>query len=680
MVVLRIIGDEWKFGEKIALSMPPSKTFHMVTTQLREKLQIPTFQGCALYFTEGKPPSYVRATIPVPMQSTPGKEGMKDGCLLFVKTRCDAARQERDRVFQSALEDWRKAMGITAILSDGSDVLDFLDEFSKRLNPEDAKDINEHESELRHRIAGEESRAYFVVTFEYREIQQMKDEETAKRQDIMESWLQLAMELFERGLAAPRRQWQRACLCSSEAAARLAITTLYDAFVGNEGSSAKSAFFSRYQQMLQAAETSSAAAIVSKLPALTTNTASYAAEGQGVSVAMLPVTLEREIADLKRLMSVLLEGQVEAKRSLAQAYEVANAGTEQRYKLFMESVIRTSNDLAERDARLPLGAEEERLLRERRSLLQALLDAEERDADDAHWQLLRTKFESLSRTTSNATADFEAFRDVVDLRVRERNAFASALQQATAENARLATHLTLFESIVEDQAQELQHVSAWIAETHEKRRGGAIQRGGCDISSHGRWQRAHTGYPATCGLHPDVYALLIRVVEMHEPIPTTLSQSVIGYSPERRWEARDVDPLSRQERCSRDEDLVRSSAEARHYFRSVVEELSLRCGADVCQTADEVCFRYGLSSHVMRGRFLRVLDDEMPHLAGAVDILLEVYAEREAELMVNLTQRHGATVNFVAYEDPVTGSTYYYHAGVDMTQWRRPAGDLEFMR
>lgn len=659
MVVIRLIGDEWKFNEKIALAIPPSKSFTMMTTQLREKLQIPSFQGCALYFTEGKPPNYIRATVPVPMQSTPGREGLKDGSLLFVKTRCDGAQQQRDRVFQSALDDWRKANGIREILSDGSDVMDFLDDFVKRLNPSAAADINDHEHEERCKVEGLESREYFVVTFEFREVQQLKDKEKAQRLSLEESYDLEARRLYQVHVFLPRLQSERNAVARLEQQGRSIVAAESEKWFSNE----RAAWSQQTAQLVAAA---TARTNLQPLPSGNDHAPSTTAQ------TLISSDLHKELADMKRMMRSLLENQNETKRALTQAYESANDATALRYKSFMEAVLRTSQDLAERDVTIPLHAEEERLLRERRALLESLIEAEERDAENAQLALLQHQYQCLIEEGHRAEKDMLLLRDAARKNAHERNQLASTLRMVTEDCLRQQVEMKLLEDVASFQEKELLDVRKRLQVADLKSSAAPLLSGGdvtWDMSSNGRFERAMKRFPGTSGLHPDAFAVCLRVVEMYEPLPNTIHRTVLGHLP--GTTGRVVDPMHPVDRLEHDEMAVKQSPEAQHFFRSLLVDISTKCAADPCHVQDELCFRYRIASHSLRPKFLRVLDDVEPFLAPVCDLLLHIYNEREAELMVVL--KDVPSDDAVAYHDPATGSVYYYFAAVDMAQWRKPS-------
>ncbi|KAH9581950.1 hypothetical protein LSM04_001443 [Trypanosoma melophagium] len=173
MLVLRLVGDEWSWEDRIALAMPP---------------------------TEGRPPSCCRPTIPLDMATWPQKERIRDGTVLWVRAAPSLVQQERERVFQSSLEEWRKKNGLTGIADDGSDVKRFIAELSSHLNKADTKELSEQEQEARNTIEGEVHRLFAHMIYTQRTTVEMESEEQKYRQSLEEEYATMIKELYQKFL------------------------------------------------------------------------------------------------------------------------------------------------------------------------------------------------------------------------------------------------------------------------------------------------------------------------------------------------------------------------------------------------------------------------------------------------------------------------------------------------
>lgn len=683
MVVLRLIGDEWKYAEKIAIAVPPSKTFLMCTTQLRDKLQIPSFSGCALYLTEGKPPNYVRSTVPISLQSTPGMLGLKDGALLYVKTNCDATRQQRDREFHEALEVWRKENKIAGILSDGSDVFEFIDDFSSRLHPAVAKDVAEHEAEQRAVVEGEENRKFFVLTFEYREVQSLKDKEKDLRDKYVEDWFDELVVLFRTKLRAPLFASQRSAVVDREAVERAVVErecsegatqlakVLHDICALQQKPTVS--------EQVHSASPSSSAGVqpIIETPKLLSGMTLVSTSMSDASVAMLAqrmnelsTQVQTDTHDLRSMIAALAREHAASTKYLAEAYDKVNDGVESRYLAHFEASLRASQELALKDVWLPAAKEEEMLLRKKQDLLRRLTEYTQTEMDDQRIQKLAAENEAVMQLLASVTAVQDDIAALASARVRERDEYAAALEQATEENFRLLKHVSLFEGIVEQQDRDVDALRLSLKKYQTSARRGQPQQVPI-FSGDAKWQHQQCVHPHTAGLHPDVYSVCCQAAQKYAEVPDHVYREVLGYP--FGATVRRPDPLSPDERNHRDDIATRESALGRAYFRTVVEEQSLRCASCPYQVADELCFSYRVGAHPHRRKFLRVMDDVAPHVAPVVDLVLDLFHGRELELMVAL--RGARLEDCVECWDAATGLPYYYHPSVDVTQWHKPRRD-----
>jgi hypothetical protein len=671
MPVLRLIGDEWKFNEKIAISIPPAKSFLMCATQLKEKLQIPSWTGCALYWTEGKPPNYVRATVPISLNSTPGREGMKDGTMLYVKSKSTQAQQELDREFHEALIEWRKANRIEGILSDGSDVFEFMDEYASKLKPSDARDIAEHESEKRAVVQGEEHRAFFVVTFEYREVQNLKDKETAARALIDEAF-------FSEWRAAYRQLfWIPRCLHLQQAVQRIHEPSKRDTIATEEVSS-RSNLEAEHRRTIadqralleQRALTQQQSAPTVHQTSLPSMSSAYVTGDMGDRLSLLELSLKNETSQIRGLMTGLMSSFSQANEHLAQSYESMSTSLEKQFLRNLEGSLKATIALKEQDARAPLDREEEIQLERKIKALKALIEEEIRQTEDQRINIAKTECDVVHGIASAVLAEQDHLRQAIDIKMRQLSETENALRVAENENMELGRLLKLHHVLLQHQDVELDQYKATLLQYEERVRYGKAATTSFAVNEV-RWSKLSSStYRSTAGLHPDVYSTCIQVVQRRESIPQQIYTEVLGYP--LGFPARTPDPLSPEERLIHDDAVVRNSTAAVRYFKGIVDEISLVAQGCPYQVGDELCFRYRIPSHPLRKQYIAVVDDDHPHLAGVLDALLDVFAGREAELMLFLTGVRWSAGEFLPCWDGSAQRYYYHHPRCQITQWTAP--------
>ncbi|MDP2058190.1 MAG: hypothetical protein Q8J97_00515, partial [Flavobacteriaceae bacterium] len=221
-VILKLIGDEWDFKEKIVISVPAQKPFNTNNITFAKKLGLDTFgPPWTLYHTEGKPPGVVRPTRPIAHSSNPTKEKLAVGTILYVK-EADSEMQRRDVEFQESLEAFRRSAGKKAndIEPDGSDVDAFVDSYSKNLNVRDATHITEMEITGRDKLEGEAYRIWWSLTFELREVADFKAAELSARTRIFDETAQTLQRAFDELIKKPLLAAKVKTLETQEASAR----------------------------------------------------------------------------------------------------------------------------------------------------------------------------------------------------------------------------------------------------------------------------------------------------------------------------------------------------------------------------------------------------------------------------------------------------------------------------
>ena len=655
MVVLRLIGDEWAFNEKIAIALPPAKSFNMFTTQMAKLLSVPQWTGLCLYYSEGKPPNYCRATVPVPMNSNPGKEGLKDGTILYVKVGADGKRQQADRIFHESLLAWRKENNIASILSDGSDVFEFIDEFSSRLNPAAAEDINDFERERRGKLEGEEHREYFMLTYEYREIQQMKDEERDKRAAMAIEWEENAMELFATFVLLPRQRLARVRLIDDETQRRGQCT--------NDEGSSRTELIARRKAEGEQIEKAAAALALKQQQDLADaenkvqqdraqqqqqpNTmAGHSTGGVAIDASALQQAVRdavrAEADELRRLAEAVHQEQRFTSQVWQQQLDeqgrdmvAREADWNRRYKELSDWEL----SLLQREKQMSAGgvasgpSPRRAALQQQNDLLRQLIAEEENQESRAliqHAELIeedmRKQYAELQRVYSASTAEVSSLKTRLHLSEAARSSMEQEVVQLQQRTEERDTQLQL----------ALEKVSSYEAEVV--------------TCQNILFEVPH--------LHPEVQRVAFRVVQSFEPIPARLMEWI------RSW----CDPSRLTE------EYARQCSDATEYFDDLLSQIVLQCGASADMVSDVLCQRYRILSHPQREAFRRSLDEHQPHLSAVVDLLTQVYQGREAELLLMIIRYESSegqqTGDWV--ENNAGDRSYYYHPAAGMSQWLEP--------
>lgn len=222
MVIVKLYGDEWGLEEKIVASLKPASTFASVLALITSKLGAESFNGLCLYRTEGRPPGAIRPTVPISINSTPQREKMVDGTIVYVKV-ADLQQQEMDVLFQESLDNFRRDRDINGIQPDGSDVVGFKSWLASNLNMKEAGEIAEHEQTLRSKVEVEEFRGFRNITVDERDKMKLKDEELDGRTSCSALAFAEAQRLFAVIVCGPLRKERLLQLNREETMARLVL-------------------------------------------------------------------------------------------------------------------------------------------------------------------------------------------------------------------------------------------------------------------------------------------------------------------------------------------------------------------------------------------------------------------------------------------------------------------------
>jgi hypothetical protein len=215
-LVLKILGDRISAEAKVVHSMKVAASFE--SEQARLKAKVGDLAGTIFYHCEGIKP-HMRPTYPIPWKSTPGREKLKGGDFVWLRevTRYE---QEKDVEFQRSLEAFRKERGYTGPQPENRDVDEFIHELSSKLASVKAEEIAADEAAGRTRTLASEFREFRDITIEYREVQQVKDDEAAGRQAIAAA-LQAALDDGYRvHVAGPRIATRLRAVAADEATDR----------------------------------------------------------------------------------------------------------------------------------------------------------------------------------------------------------------------------------------------------------------------------------------------------------------------------------------------------------------------------------------------------------------------------------------------------------------------------
>jgi hypothetical protein len=478
--VLNFIGDDIPYAMKEVHSMKIGASFESERSRLKPKLQLGDLAGVVLYHTEGTRP-HLRPTRPLSWKSTPGKEKLKRGAVLWCR-EATRLRQEQDVQFQESLEEWRAARGYDGPQPELADVDEFIEELSTSLAAVAAKDISEREDTARRKILAEEFREFRDFTVDERARQQLRDAEEAGRAAVASDLQMLLNAGYQTHVAVPR---YRPLLRAEEAACDAAQKKLEDEESNERRDTERQASMSRQAASLADANRKAAAdaekraeelelmkAQAREAAALQQQQLSSGGGGGGsLSDAQMKALVDSlqgggaaspEVMVALRALQERLDAQDEKSEGLVRTLVAAhNDALERKFA----SIRRDEGDMAQRyQARLQqfekeavragiAGAETaadadaiERLVQEQNALLQEMRDLEEAEAEQCRQALQQAQGGAMAAVAGSLLAAqshiaatlerIEASRLRVEAAIvaREKREAAAADQRATASN------------------------------------------------------------------------------------------------------------------------------------------------------------------------------------------------------------------------------------------------------
>ncbi|EKF27792.1 hypothetical protein MOQ_008476 [Trypanosoma cruzi marinkellei] len=625
MVVLRIIGDEWSWEDRIALAVPPQKIFTMCIPLLISKLGVEKWNGLVLYKTEGKPPKYCRATTPIDMASNPQKERLRDGAVLWVRVGPSLTQQERDRVFQKSLEEWREKNGLKGVSVDGSDVRRFVEEMNSRLNRTDAALLTSQEQEARTAIEGEEHRLFFYMTMIHREKDALQREEAEQRQSLEDAYMRVAEQNYrEHRLLLLRTRVVEFGVC--EERSRLVIQEEQ----WREFEMLQGAFQKRHWALQDARErqiSDSKAMLEEQNQGRGEMSTHEETVGTNADVAMLVSVVHAELQRLLEPLEKVYHEKVEILERQREATVRENEKFLASLRHYIGSLFRViRSEMRLSDLSLlsvpsdSVGMEEiNEALRQQEGLLKELAQ-EYRDLDrqvsSAFGETaLKKTLSTVHVTQLNLYQYLESLRELLS---------ATQLLWCGVEEAKTQESAYLTQDALEKQQQE------------EPERKASSLEGVTETALHTERMDDHTNGEKnlTFGIHRDVYNILLMFVSRYVEFSS--------------W----------------------GPCHGAEGSRGFLDELLLNCGS-LQVAVDELSRTCKVLPHPMRGDILHVVEAHAPHLFVVLDLMLHLYSGREAELLLWIRPELNDEGGFVEYKTD-DGFTYYYHTAAGMSQWVRP--------
>ncbi|ORC93185.1 uncharacterized protein TM35_000025110 [Trypanosoma theileri] len=628
MVVLRLIGDEWSWEDRIALAMPPQKTFTMCIPLLVSKLGVEKWSGLTLYRTEGRPPKYCRPTVPLDMASSPQKERLRDGTVMWVRAAPSLVQQERERVFQSSLEDWRKKNGLSGISDDGSDVKRFIEELSSHLNKADAKDLNEQEQEARNTIEGEEHRWFAHIIYSRRTMVEMESEEQKCRQNLEEEYSTMAKQYYRSFLLSLYREKIQQ-LEALEKKGRHTILEEYD--------STTRLLYKKLHENLQA--------VVAKESNLLSNSSSKKKseedndkgeeeekgkkmKGSNENIQNTEEILLMVRTELQRLLEPVKQMYYTGLEDLKKQRDLISDRAETFLSHLREYIVNAlrfiHNEAWRLGASKPLPVispavtktKELKLAMERQQLLLTQLLGEYQNLElhvsaDLNEISMKTTLDALYVTQLNMCRYLDTLHEEFNVNVASSHKVLETSEKSDKNLSPIQKEI-----IWKDKSDLKQSTSLTIS-----------------ISTNNYLQLGEDGVLRSM-IHIDTYNILLAFVSRYMLLPRE------GYN----QNLEDV--------------------------KNFINKLVLQCGS-VQGVADELVWTYRIVSHPMRKRFLRITEVEAPHLCAVVDLMLHLYTGSEVELLLWIKPELTKQGIFTKCVDD-NGVAYYYHSAADMSQWVQP--------
>ncbi|RNF23041.1 uncharacterized protein Tco025E_02952 [Trypanosoma conorhini] len=619
MVVLRIIGDEWSWEDRIALAMPPQKMFMMCIPLLISKLGVEKWNGFVLYKTEGKPPKYCRATTPVDMASNPQRERLRDGAVLWVRVAVSPTQQERDRVFQKALEEWRGRNGLKGVSVDGSDVRRFTEELNSHLNTTDAAVVNAEECEERSAIEGEEHRLFFHMTMVAVEREKLRREEADQRRGLEDAYKS----------AAERHYRQHRLLVFCTRAVELAACEKKSRHLVQEGQWREfESLQGRFQKNISA---------LAKPPPGQQNQARGEVQDQGQTLgagvdaaallSLLRAELQRLLGPLEQVYRETVELLEKQRKTTVRDNENFLACLRQYISSLLRvirSEVRQSGSSLLSVPAETMGMEElTEALQQQQGLLKELTqqyrDVEAQTSSALEEPTWRVTLEVVHVAQLNMCRYLESLRDLVSAAQSSWRVVEQAEETEARERAELAQRAP--EKRRHDEPKRADNFSESV-EVASSARERMQDRGTSEEDRHLR-------------VHPDVYNMLLLFVSQYVEFSS--------------W----------------------SSSPGDEGGRGFLDDLLRNCGS-LQVAVDELCWTCKVLPHPMRREFLHVVEAHAPHLAAVVDLMLHLYTGKEVELLLWIRPELKLRGGFAKYQTE-DGSTYYHHTTLGLSQWLRPA-------
>ncbi|RNF11863.1 hypothetical protein TraAM80_00699 [Trypanosoma rangeli] len=618
MVVLRIIGDEWSWEDRIALAVPPQKMFTMCIPLLISKLGVEKWSGLVLYKTEGKPPKFCRATTPLDMSSNPQRERLRDGAVLWVRVAPSLIQQERDRAFQKALEEWRGKNGLKGASVDLSDVRRFMEELNSHLNTADAALVNSEEREERGAIEGEEHRLFFYMTVVTREEETLRREEAYQRRGLEDAYMsaaerhhrqhrQLLLRTYALELAAWEGKSRRLVQEEQWREFESMLGTLKDGLAALAKPSLEEGKQTRGE--MQAHEESvevsvDAAALLSLLRAELQSLLGHLEQVYNEKMEFFEKQREHTLRDNDNFLACL-------RQHISSLFCISRSEVRQSGSPLLSQPFKTMN-MEELTEALK---QQEALVTE---LTQRHRDVEAHTLSVLEEGVWRMTLDIVHVTQLNICKYIESLQNLMRT-ARSSWRGAEGRNTGTQEQVEF-TQKTLKKGRHENPARTENSLdSVEVAYSAGER-----------MHHWGTFQKSKS-----LGIHSDVYNILLMFVSR--------------YAEFYNWS-------------------LHSGAEGGHDF---LDDLIRNCGS-LQVAVDELCSTCKVLPHPMRREFLHVVEAHAPHLAVVMDLMLHLYTGKEVELLLWIRPELNVCGEFAEHQAD-DGSVYYYHTIAGMSQWLRPA-------
>jgi hypothetical protein len=628
MVVFKFYGTEWKLEEKIVCAFKSNATFASQITLLTPKLGVDSVAGLCLYRTEGRPPGTVRPTIPLNLQSTPDKERLIDGTILYVR-EATLKQQENDRKFYESLLLFRQERKIPGVRPDASDVEEFITYIQSHLNAAAARDLAEFEAERRRFVGTEEARGFRDIFFELREIAGLVADETAARARIIIDEVPCVPALYASCITVPQQAEARALVSRAEGRARV---------------EAEAAETDEFASMLQRFQTERAA-----------------------TVASVEARLEAE--RLKRLQAEETAIQAAAATKRAAEMEAQAAATAAAAAAAAAAAVVARGAPSESvDA---LRTELDRLRAEVASLQEAMSQRMERVASLAFEQTSVDRQMRTAITHRDVMALTHAYAHVVDGTLALETQRIVALDAANTQH-RAATADTEDRALAEAVAEQRELLAALAALV------GASEADNSETQRHvgdalqSATDSAFTTALEVAGIVAEAQTALRHDERLQKLMVAKTAEGVRARDPA-------LARMTEHESIPLHGDVVESilsAFERRGIAPPVPREYLMQYGgADAWALCDSVAARLGITRSAQHDAILPIVEAYAPHLLCGADLLLDAYSGREVELAAALVSSGGGfdCTGPDWYQAGVMGAeTFYFHSHVRRSQWLCP--------